>query len=58
MQITNIQHPAGDGQDHTLDGRWHAIKSKNSTEPARKHVFWGLTKNNTEKHFYHLGYRG
>ena len=38
--------------------RWQ--KAKNSTEPQKntqKHVFWGLTKN-TEKHFYHLGYRG
>ena len=40
--------------------RYGALDGKNSTEPQKstqKHVFWGLTKN-TEKHFYHLGYRG
>jgi len=37
-----------------------ALDVKNSTAPEKtlkKHVFWGLTKS-TEKHFYHLGYRG
>ena len=37
-----------------------ALDGKNSTELQKitqKHVFWGLTKS-TEKHFYHLGYRG
>ena len=40
--------------------QYDPIDGKNSTEPQKntqKHVFLGLTKN-TEKHFYHLGYRG
>ena len=39
--------------------QYDPIDGKNSTEPQKntqKHVFLGLTKN-TEKHFYHLGYR-
>ena len=40
--------------------RYGALDGKNSTEPQKstqKHAFLGLTKN-TEKFFYHLGYRG
>ena len=40
--------------------QYDPIDGKNSTEPQKntqKHVFLGLTKN-TEKQFYHLGYRG
>ena len=43
-----------------LQVRSPSLDGKSSTEPQKhtqKHVFWGLTKN-TEKHFYHLGYRG
>ena len=66
LNITGQGHTASLANKSFLFGhllcsfQYDPIDGKNSTEPQKntqKHVFLGLTKN-TEKHFYHLGYRG